>query len=461
MRLGGGVHFDLSRDLKDLDSVLIREKVGRACISIWSRQVFDAWDNALDGNVDKRMSNYLLEFQEATTSKDRPARKILGGMLQKWSSGAVETDEINSAKYEAFIKFAIEQGKLSFEDKFYYLIMGFTTRNKYGEPLISQAAIKRMERLFDLIPELEIFDDGSGYKKDGRLYPPEMAEAVGAEKRLWTYEDYLIWANRIKEPGSFEPGEKTKAFIMDVVEESEIVQSRHERMSRSEQVKKMDHDDAPSRFAGLSLGVLKAWIANDSGGGNKITPDAWRGLLHGATLWFDQKYKHIDRMDKEFPLGHPHHAVWQQAREAQLKKVAGKMRVAFTLSQSLKNNFTFEKMGKASYTFTSKDEYERMSYGYCAHKDGDQVENFVEAVMEENGLYDENSEFRRLTRERGYEVASDRAPEDLDKLNTELIKEPMQEKYVSGNTEVVWKLLKEKFGGGASSSGDAIIKLAA
>ncbi len=64
-------------------------------------------------------------------------------MLKLWNAGNYDSEEIDPVKYEAFLEFAIKDGKMSFEAKVYYLIMGCTTKNpKTGQTLISKEAMK-------------------------------------------------------------------------------------------------------------------------------------------------------------------------------------------------------------------------------------------------------------------------------------------------------------------------------
>jgi len=311
-------------------------------------------------------------------------------MLKLWSAGNYDSEEVDPVKYEAFSEFAIKDGKMSLEAKVYYLIMGCTVRNpKTGQTLLSKEAMKRFGQgeFFKHIPQMIFFDRTEhSPKKNGIPYSPEEAKEVGAIDRPWEQDDYEIWRKMIDEgDGKFKPAKngKTTQFITRVIEQSMDVKQRFNRLTGAPE--NMDHDDAPSRFAGLTVSMVKDWGINKSDGPNNISPDCWKGFLAGANQWFAKHYEFIRDGDAG-KLAHIY-PNWPEKKKTLLKEVAEKLRVALALSQLLKKNF-YDKPNQSmvligeDWTGTAGDQV----YGFCAKRDADKFETAIEELWKLNGL---------------------------------------------------------------------------
>ncbi len=374
-KLGGKITYNENDSM-----VQVRKKIKNACASIWSEEMFDQWNCSYESNLKSKKEKFSTEFEE------NPNSAPLKEMLKLWNAGSDNTEDVDPVKFEAFLEMAIKNGKMGLEDKIYYLIMGVTTKNpKNGKTLLSKETFKRFAQgeYFQAIPQMIFFDPTEhSHKKDGIPYPPEEAEAAGAEARDWNQNDYECWREMIDEgDGQFEHGARTKHFITRVVEQSMDVRKRFDRLTNAPS--KMDHDDAPGRFTGLSVNMILAWGVDDSNGPPKISPDCWKGFMKGANMWFANYYQFIKDGDEgKLSEIYPD---WPAKKKVLLLEVAEKLRVALAISQMLKGNFykkaSINLRGK-EWTGTSED----AAYGLCAKRDSDKFETAIETLFEKNGL---------------------------------------------------------------------------
>jgi hypothetical protein len=376
-RLGGKIVYNEKDSMID-----IRRQIRDACSRIWSEETFDQWNTSYESNLKSKKEKFRTEFEE------QPSSDSLREMLKLWNSGNDDLEDIDPVQYEAYLEFAIKDGKMGLKDKIYYLIMGVTTKNpKNGKTLLSKETFKRFGQgeFFVAIPQMIFFDPTEhSLKKNGIPYSTEEGEAVGAKDRNWNQDDYECWRKMIDEgDGNFQHGSKTDYFITRVIEQAIDVKKRFGRLTGASE--DMDHDDAPGRFAGLTVAMVKDWGINKSDGPNNISPDCWKGFLAGANQWFRHYYEFIK--DGDAGKLNDRYPNWPAKKELLLKEVAEKMRVALALSQLLKKNF-FDKE-KQSMALLDKDwigtEDDKM-YGLGAKRDSDKIETAVEVLWNENGL---------------------------------------------------------------------------
>ncbi|MDH3324375.1 MAG: hypothetical protein OEL89_01940, partial [Candidatus Peregrinibacteria bacterium] len=347
-RIQSTYYFDVDKDSKPDSIEQLKSKIRDACAGVWSQEVFRQWDNSKDDNLSKKMEGWHSEF---TASQDR--RGLLRGMLRDWKMG-VNLGNIDPTRYEAYISFAIKDGKMTIEDKFYYLIMGVTTKNSSGKSLLSMEAFSRFSDggYFSLMPQMDFFaPDERSWKKDGKVYTDEKkATEAGAVARGWNYSDFECWTREIK-TANFEPGDAVRKFIHRTVERSANVKDRFIKTASKQ--KEMDHDDAPSRFAAMTLDAVQSWSATESHTEIKSTMVAWRGFLLGANQWFYQAYREISELEAQKPDG------WEDERKELLLEVGEKMRVALAIAQVLKRNWV--PRGQITHTtfINTKTEWEK------------------------------------------------------------------------------------------------------
>ena len=442
VRVGSKQKFNIPEDAQTSDMIGLRAKIKRACISIWSEKVFDDWDQAIDSGIEKKFEGYQSEFQASTRTRQSP--EVLWSILKMWESNNLSSDEVDPVKYEAFIKLAVEQGKMSIEDKFFFIIMGVTTKNKFGQPLISQDAFQRFEKLMVNMPQLEFFTDVLSYKKDGRVYPEDVGKKIGARAGGWEYEDYMCWRNMISRDNLEDSKKATGRFITSVVEESETVKIRHERTTSDP--KKLDHDDFASRFAGLTQATLDNWMKNASDGAYSLrSPDCYRCLLKGAAEFFERKYLHILELQeryKDYP------EIFQSERKRQLQLVGEKMRIALLLEQMLKGNALDKESraggGDRTFNLGSRNDWElNNAYNYSAAVSSEKILDLAEDIFKRNNLKEkEETDYMAAIQVEGFKEPAADAKKKRDKVSGDFLREEKFSVYFTGNLENVWKSLE-------------------
>jgi hypothetical protein len=349
-----------------------------SCNTIWQEQVFLDWESQNNQKKESKEKDYETAFKNATTTAEK--RAILSGMLRNFKNNTPgEGDElVDPAKYLTFIKRAITDGKMGQKDYFYYFIMGATITNGRGQTLISKEIFAHLDTQMKSIPELIFFSDFSSSKKNGRIVPVGTPGATGVNSS-WTTDDFNAWRDMIYEPSSnFEPGDKTRLFLTQVVGESIEVKQRGPRVT-AVATGDADHDQGPDRFAGLSYDMLISEMSLKADSGPKHSPDFYAGLLKGTNMYFTNKWKHLKDVEDEYQPGPIRDRLIARIK----KEVAEKRRIALALVLIIKGNLKGE--GKGYFSF-SEAEYNKSSGGaYDLHplRDGEELEGKIFSSLSE------------------------------------------------------------------------------
>jgi hypothetical protein len=226
-------------------------------------------------------------------------------------------------------------------------------------------------------------------KKNGRIVPVGTPGATGVNSS-WTTDDFNAWRDMIYEPSSnFEPGDKTRLFITQVVRQSIEVKQRITRVT-AVATGEADHDQGPDRFSGLSYDMLLSEMSKEANGGPKHSPDFFAGLLKGANMYFTDEWKHLKDIKEEYPPGPA-----KDKMIADLKKeIAEKRRIALALVLIIKGNLKKKGGGQGYFSFDEAT-YRKASggaYDLHASRDGEELESKILGSFSEKAK-SENKDF--------------------------------------------------------------------
>lgn len=388
-KLQRAITFDTSADLQ-MGSYQIRNKVKQAASIVWSQEVFDEWDRNLDERAKKAEGGFAREFE--SLEHDPTARtEIMANMLQKWSRG--ETDDVDPARYAMFIRESFRLGKMNGQpdQRIYFMIMGVTTRNpRTGQSILSRDFFQRMDGEFlARFPHVDFFVDKASPKLNGRIVPEG---TPNAEKRGWTYDDYVQWSHVLGDSeGSFNPTKgsastNTERFFYHYIHMSEFARDRVQRMQRMSE-KEGDHDDAWANFLEWKPRQVRTHLSRRSEGSEKSSPDWWRTFLSAFPTYMKYMYEYIQQGDAEWGNS----KFWQDEREEVLYRIGERLQVGVEATQALLGNYI--SYGDSSRPmFYDKDEWKKKttSYSISLMESKSEINSFLRSVFRaaDDGSYE-------------------------------------------------------------------------
>lgn len=441
-RLEGSNRF-LPSDI-ERSTPIILNKVKEACTNIWSANDFNGWQTSLKSSAVSAQDAFSGEF-EAYEVMDGGARtRILATMLQKWNADPRDYEGVDPAKFEAFIRFALEQGKMNggpgSDQRWWFLVHGVASG------LLSRDAFSRLNGEFlGGSPLIDFFTD-SGWKKDGK---PVSEGTPGAEARQWKYEDFQIWADVLGDAdGMYDPGQaknpeefvrRREKFLYDYVYESTWAKDRVGRMVRNG-AKNFDHDDAALYTAVFNVSDVRGLIGTESQGAEKLTKDFWRNYLAEFDNYFRNQYRKIQEGDRLFSQDDEN---WIQRRSFLLDDVAYRMRTAYGTVQTLLGNYNMSELARKRNTIFTKEDWEKDTpFSVEANHSKEQIFKMMNLMLSEAD-FDESqkSTFESFTQKSLVNEGEDDF-KVADKFNAEIVKGELGDELINGNQEAVYRALQ-------------------
>lgn len=244
--------------------------------------------------------------------------------LQKLLGQFLKGEYVNGAQYESYLSWAMQAGKMQFEDKMFFLIMGIGTTNPNGETLLSVDRASALDAQFlRNIPLIEFFisplqqkyrDDGEPVWKKGHYdesgkwqkgAPETERPGIGAFKH-WINNHILPDLNvgsmeEIRnlnpEKITWKPGGKFADFVRDTIAFDEYAHSRFEKASSDPS--NWDHDDMDI-FVGLLDETTVRQITRLAGGARmQVSFSGIKTALAGSNDFMLRKIKNLDKKVQE------------------------------------------------------------------------------------------------------------------------------------------------------------------
>ncbi len=287
-------------------------------------------------------------------------------------------EEVDPHLYEKLIFYAIENGKLSMEDKFFYIGQGIDM----GLLSIDRLRVLAGEGggILLVFPFIDYFYNKNNSMPEIRAFAKKLREAEPPNKQ------------------AFEPGKKTTVFVHLVIAREQRVKERL-RKGVDRLAEKMDHEDVHYYAANLDYGGINTLLSTFSGRRQKTTKEGLKNMyvafsnklmafallakLHGKGLTFGEEdardliqtivsYAHMDNIvtrngyeNEDRPELSPN--------EYQLTPVAGK-RIVGDYRKSL-NAFLMQVL----HQYNEEIDWKKVNSGVRAEKDEDKinVENYA------------------------------------------------------------------------------------
>ncbi len=167
-------------------------------------------------------------------------------------------EDVKPHLYEEVLEYAIRNGKMSMEDKFYYLING-VAKGILGIERLRSLAGEKGEILMKF-PFIDFFYQKNNSIEELRRFAQEIQEA-GEDKK-------------------YKPGLKTTLFLYYKVTRNEGVRARISKAT-SRIAEGIDHEDVPFMITQLDWGTVRNLADVISGSRQKITFEGWKNAYIG------------------------------------------------------------------------------------------------------------------------------------------------------------------------------------
>ncbi|MSR87441.1 hypothetical protein EXS70_04725 [Candidatus Peribacteria bacterium] len=297
---------------KDVD----RDKWLRKILTaIWpdEKEFYDHSRVENDSAFDSAKGKYTSLADDISNIKGELARQ-LKDMLTIWKeSGGHPPIEISPHKYEEIIHFAMRDGKMTMQEKFYYLVRG--AASGLLPPQRVRALAGEKAGLLNKFPFIDYFSSN-----DNTL-PQLQKRAEELTERDWNGND------------TFKPGAKTTMWLHRVVAQDEGVRTRVLK-GADKIAENMDHEDIPFFITalGVNVNVLASTI---SGHRQKVSKLGWKNAYCG----YSSKFKIFGMIAKLERDGKPGAHIKNEDIQALAQNLGGYIFMDNALTRSVCDNF--------------------------------------------------------------------------------------------------------------------------
>jgi len=256
-------------------SELLRDKWLHKLVSqIWGdKDMYDEWMTQNEGNYDKHKKSYthaVDNLSNVAGKMSHELKSILELFVKNTDPNTGQLlphhslpEEVNPHHYEEILHYAMRDGKMTMEQKMFYLIQGI----RYKLIPINRLRVLAGERgeLLSAFPFLDYF-----YQRHN------------------SYEEICRLGERIQESeaNKFAPGLKTTLFMRLILLRDGKVR---ERMSKASDRKAegIDHEDVPYLATDVDYNKMLNLLGNISGERWKVTTQGWQNAYVG----FGEKFR--------------------------------------------------------------------------------------------------------------------------------------------------------------------------
>jgi len=250
----------------------LRDKWLHKLISdIWNdKDMFNEWMTGNSGSFDKHKQSYTHEADNFANIAGKTAYELhvmLKTFVQCKKDGTPLPEDVNPHHYEELLHYSMRNGKMTMEQKVFFLIQGIASGFMPLERLRALAGEKG--GVLIKFPFLDYF-----YQRHNSL-----SEIQKVSRRLTEYEPDG------KTP-TFKPGSKTTMFMRLVLLRD---QKARERISKAldKGAEGLDHEDIPYLATEIDWVKMVNMLGVMSGARSKVSKEGWKNAYVG----FNEKFK--------------------------------------------------------------------------------------------------------------------------------------------------------------------------
>ncbi len=274
-------NFNMPFEACERDDVLRDIWLRRIVSDIWKdKELFYKWRT----NNDSQTNSHKQKFIQ-TVDQFSNVNGGLSGSLERqltlysdWKDASDRAghhlpfpDEVKPHLYEQIIEYSIKNGKMTMEQKMYYLVQGVASGLLSVERL--RALAGQNGGIINYFPYIEYF-----YCKNNTL--PEIKKIAASLKEKKTADN---------PNAEFKPGLKTTLWLHYKVAREEAVRARLSKGSArsSDSGVTMDHEDIPFFITQMDYKEMDNMAGIVSGKRQKVTPEGWKNAYVG----FNSKFR--------------------------------------------------------------------------------------------------------------------------------------------------------------------------
>lgn len=249
---------------------VLRDKwIHKLTSEIWDdKDLYTKWRQSNDGAVDSGKKNFTALVDQLGNVKGGLEGE-LKNQLELWEQkkAGVTPPDLNPHLYEEILEYSMRNGKMSMEEKLFYLVQGVA----HGLLSIDRLRTLAGEKggILNQYPWIDYF-----YKKNNSLAE---VQALG---------------RRLEESDRFKPGAKTTLWLHLEVMRIESTRQRISKAISGTRAENLDHEDVPSLVANADWVNIDRMTGMVSGTREKLSPEAVRNAYTG----FGTKFKSLGRL---------------------------------------------------------------------------------------------------------------------------------------------------------------------
>ncbi|NLG06972.1 hypothetical protein GX553_00770 [Candidatus Peribacteria bacterium] len=341
---------------------VLRDKwLQKLITDIWDdKEHWYNWRRTNDSNYNSEMEKYT-QYVDQLSNVSNGLSGELENMLRLWVEyrqgppGDIP-NEVNPHKYEKILIYAIGNGKMRMEDKFFYLVQGVAN----GLLSIDRLRVLAGEvgGVLNQFPLLDYF-----YQKNNSL-PEVQALATRMREAPWS------------SPDAYRPGAKTTLWIHLEATRTESARQRISKATSGTRLEKIDHEDIPTMVSILDYEGMNLLSDVVSGGRLQMSPEAQKNSYTGfATLWL-AKARIVQLEDRGLA----------RFTTQDIRDIARSMAASIHLDNILTGNAT-EKSGRARLSWGAINQSQGPSTGgHLVKKVRDGNYAFVHRILDETNF---------------------------------------------------------------------------
>ncbi len=340
MRFQHGVRFNLPEDIENYveNPAGLKLKIGDAVSVIWDQPTWLNWKADMTSKYESEMGKHKADYREEVQKGSVDA--YLSDMLEKWALGEID-ENFERAKFEAYIYEAFDNGEMNGypagDRRWFYLIKGLTTKlGGTGETILSTDALSRLGKLQGKMPYTDAFDDGVGWKLNGKVVPEG---TPGAHQGSWDYNDIQHWNKYFDHISGFNgtPEEVTVAVRRWLNDSLVPTFDAQDRMGKV-QLTDIDRDDAGILPLLLSPERLRSVLVFASGDKRPVDDKYYVQLLDS----FENNLKDTIHNYRTFEKNYEDSEGYDELKQTNLLRIGQMLRNYFLMSQTMAGNWDAE-----------------------------------------------------------------------------------------------------------------------
>jgi len=285
----------------------------------WGQDTFREFRNSGDSSYNSIKKNFE---DNATRLENDPLG--LPGELRRLLFAFINGDYVNPCQYEEYLDYAMKAGKMAFEDKMFFLVMGIGATNSSGESLLHLDRVATLEGSYlNTIPLIDFFISPAQYRLDvdgNRIWDPEKKNPDGTIGGYKTgrpdLNTFRGWVNKYIKPdipgGKLEKGSLSKPtdvywtqdnwpkgkqsmfadFVRDTIAWDKYAAKRAEKAARDPS--SWDHDDMDIFVQLLDEGTIDQITRIAGGARQQVSNAGIKNAFAGLNEFIRREINNLD-----------------------------------------------------------------------------------------------------------------------------------------------------------------------